>query len=103
LELLRDVALGKNEYAFASAAMREEAAARLDRGVQCVLATQLHDTDGRRTVWCQQYDPLTLHAAAARNFEPIADCSRESAEIVLFLMSLPDPSPKVVDAVESAI
>jgi PelA/Pel-15E family pectate lyase len=103
LELLRDVARADVDYAFVPASLREEAATRLQRGIRCVLATQLHDAAGRRTVWCQQYDPLTLQAAAARNFEPIADCSRESATIVLFLMSLPDPSPEIVAAVEGAV
>lgn len=102
LELLRDVALGQEGCAFAPPPLREEAAARLDRGVACIVATQLQRPDGRRTVWCQQYDPLTLRAAAARNFEPIADCARESASIALFLMSLPQPSPAVVAAVHGA-
>jgi PelA/Pel-15E family pectate lyase len=103
LELLRDVAESGRSFAFVDPAARAEAAARLDRGIQCVLATQLHNTAGAATVWCQQYDPLTLRAAAARNFEPIADCSRESASIVLFLMSLPDPSPRIVAAVDAAV
>ena len=103
LALLRDVAEGSRSFGFVDPAAREEAAARLGRGVDCVLATQLHGSDGRLTVWCQQYDPLTLRAAAARNFEPIADCSRESASIVLFLMTLPDPSPRIVAAVDGAV
>ncbi|HWA88154.1 MAG TPA: pectate lyase, partial [Opitutus sp.] len=103
LELLRDIAEGARAYAFVDTAAREEAAERLGRGIDCVLATQLHAPDGRLTVWCQQYDPLTLRAAAARNFEPVADCARESAVIVLFLMSLPDPAPKIVAAVDGAV
>lgn len=103
LELLRDVAAAHGDYAFAPSPLREESAARLERGVACVVATQLHGPKGELTVWCQQYDPLTLRAAAARNFEPIADCSRESAGIALFLMSLPDPSPDVVAAVHGAV
>src|SRR5690606_34990409 len=47
-------------------------------------------------------DPLTLRAAAARSFEPVADASRESANITLLLMSVPNPSPEIITAVEAA-
>jgi PelA/Pel-15E family pectate lyase len=103
LELLRDVAAGKAEFAFVSAELRAEAEPRLARGVRCVLATQLKGPDGRPTVWCQQYDALTLQPCAARNFEPIADVSQESAMLTEFLMSLPKPSPEIVAAVDGAI
>ena len=103
LEVLRDVASGKPPYAHVSAARRAESAKRFQRGIECVLATQLKNASGELTVWCQQYDPLTLKASAARNFEPVADSSRESAGLVLLLMSLPDPSPRVIGAVEGAV
>ncbi|ACB73670.1 pectate lyase [Opitutus terrae] len=103
LELLRDVGAGAAPFAFVPPELRQASAARFQRGVACTLATQLRDANGRRTVWCQQYDPLTLRAAAARNFEPIADASRESARVVLMLMRLPDPSPEVREAVEGAV
>lgn len=102
LELLRDIASGKEQFAAVPPALREEASARFRRGIDCVLATQLRNADGQLTVWCQQYDPLTLRPAAARNFEPIADASRESAGIALLLMSVPNPSPEIVAAVEAA-
>lgn len=103
LELLRDVSAGKKEYAAVAPGLRAQAAEHLQRGIACVFATQLRDSEGRRTVWAQQYDPLTLRPAAARNFEPIADASRESAAITLLLMSLPERSPEIVAAVEGAI
>ncbi len=103
LELLRDVAAGKDGFVFVSAGVREECGAAFERGVRCILATQLHGTDGGLTVWCQQYDPLTLRAAAARNFEPVADCARESAGIVMLLMSVRRPSREIVAAVDGAV
>ena len=102
LKLLRDVAGGRKQFAVIAAPLRDEAATRFQRGLACVLATQLRNPAGELTVWCQQYDPLTLRPAAARNFEPIADCSRESATLVLLLMSLPQPSPEVIASVEAA-
>ena len=103
LELLRDVAAGNAGYAFVPADLREEAGRRLARGIDCVLAAQIRTADGRRTVWCQQHDALTRQPCAARNFEPIAAVSKESASLVGFLMSLPQPSSDVVAAVDGAM
>jgi PelA/Pel-15E family pectate lyase len=103
LELLRDVAADKPGYGFVPAALREEAGRRLARGIDCMLAAQIKTADGRLTGWCQQYDALTLQPCAARNFEPIATCTSESVNLAGFLMSLPQPSPKVVAAVDGAM
>jgi PelA/Pel-15E family pectate lyase len=54
------------------------------------------------TVWCQQHDPLTLAPASARNYEMPAQTSSESAEIVLVLLRLPQPDPRVVASVHAA-
>ena len=102
LELLRDIADRKPEFAFVPADQAALARSRLDRGIRCVLVTQLTEPDGRRTVWGQQHDPLTLQPCAARNFEPVSECSNESVGLVLFLMSIPRPSPEIVAAVEGA-
>lgn len=103
LALLRDINAGKPEFAFVSSALAAEAGRRVERGVQCVLAMQIRGVDGQLTVWGQQHDALTLRPCAARNFEPIGECSNESAHLLQFLMSLPNPSPAVVAAVESGI
>jgi PelA/Pel-15E family pectate lyase len=58
--------------------------------------------NGRRTVWAQQYDALTLKPTSARNYEMPSLSSGESAAIVLFLMELPDPDTNIVAAVRSA-
>ena len=71
---------------------RADCAPRVRRGIRCILATQLKDAAGRPNVWCQQHDALTLKACAARNFEPIAACTNESASTLRFLMSIPKPS-----------
>lgn len=103
LQVLRDIAYAKSSYTWIAPALREEASVRFFRGIDCVLASQQRDASGRLTCWAQQHDPLTLRPAAARNFEPIADASRESAGIARLLMSVRDPSPAVVAAVEGVI
>jgi PelA/Pel-15E family pectate lyase len=101
LALLRDVASGTNDFAFAPARLRAQAAASFRRGLDCVLATQVI-VRGHRTAWCQQNDPLTLQPASARNYEMPALASSESANLTLFLMQLSDPDANVVDAVHAA-
>lgn len=101
LELLRDVATGTNDYAFVPARLRARAAASLQRGLDCVLATQVA-VNGKRTAWCQQHDALTLQPASARNYEMPALASSESADLTLFLMQWPNPDADVVAAAHAA-
>jgi PelA/Pel-15E family pectate lyase len=103
MELLRDIAARRAEFAFVPTPLAAEAAARVERAVACLLASQLRDAHGRPTIWGQQHDALTLAPCAARNFEPVAECSSESVAIVRFLMSLPTPSPQVIAAVDGAV
>jgi len=101
LGLLRDVSTGTNEFAFEPQKMRRPAASSLQRGIACVLATQIV-TSGVRTVWCQQHDPLTLQPVSARNYEMPSEASSESAGIMMFLMSQPHPDADIVDSVNAA-
>lgn len=103
LELLRDVAAGSGDFAFVPAAQQREAGRRFERGIECILAAQIETAKGKRTVWGQQHDPLTLRPCAARNFEPISASASESAALVSFLMRLPDPSPPIAAAIGDAI
>jgi PelA/Pel-15E family pectate lyase len=101
LSLLRAVAAGAGDYAFTSADHRARAAAAFAHGLDCILASQI-TVAGRRTVWCQQVDVLTLAPVGARNYEMPSLSSGESAGLVLFLLTLPEPSPAVVAAVHAA-
>ncbi|MEW5684540.1 MAG: pectate lyase [Pseudomonadota bacterium] len=96
LGLLRDVAAGQGDYAFVEPSLRREADGAWRRGLAALLAAQT-PAGG----WPQQVDTLTLAPAGARNFEPAALTSAETADILLFLMALPAPSPEVVRAVHA--
>jgi PelA/Pel-15E family pectate lyase len=102
MKLLRDVAAAKSSYAFVDEARRANAAKAVEKGIDCILKTQLI-VNGRRTVWCAQYDELTLAPAPARKYEVVSLSGGESVDIVRFLMSIKNPSRAVVDAVESAV
>jgi PelA/Pel-15E family pectate lyase len=101
LGFMREVSESTNEFAFVPASTRALVAASVQRGIQCILATQIV-TGSHRTVWCQQHDPLTLQPASGRNYEMPSAVSSESAVIVMFLMELPKPDPQVVTAVKAA-
>jgi len=97
--LLRDVAAGK--FAFVPAATRTRAGQASGRAVECILRSQVV-TSGRRTIWGQQHDPLTLAPTSARSYELTSLATRESAAIMRLLMSLPSPDERVVTAVHAA-
>jgi len=101
LELLSDISQGSSEFAFVPLEVRRKAAESLRRGLECVLTAQVTE-DGRRTAWCQQYDPLTLQPTSARNYEMPSLSSGESAGVLIFLMRLPATDSNVVAAVRAA-
>jgi PelA/Pel-15E family pectate lyase len=102
MKLLRDVASAQPAYTFVDSGRRERAARAVEKGIGCILKTQVI-VNGRRTVWCAQHDEVTLEPAPARKFEVVSLSGGESVGIVRFLMSIKDPSPAVIDAIESAV
>jgi PelA/Pel-15E family pectate lyase len=101
-EVLTAVATGTGNYAFVPAELRRRAADSADRALKCILATQV-EVQGRRTVWAQQHDALTLAPVAGRNFEPAALSSGESSDVLLHLMQMPHPSSAVIAAVDAGV
>jgi PelA/Pel-15E family pectate lyase len=102
MKLLRDVAAAKPAYVFVDEARRGRAASAIEKGIECILKTQVV-VNGKRTVWCAQHDEVTLAPAPARKFEVASLSGGESVGIVRFLMSIKDPSPAVVESIEAAI
>jgi PelA/Pel-15E family pectate lyase len=102
LELLREVAQGREPFAFVDAARRAKAADAVLRGIDCILKTQVRQ-DGKLTAWCAQHDEKTLEPAWARKYEPPSLSGGETVGIVRFLMSIQHPTPAVVAAVDGAV
>jgi len=99
--LLRDVLENRPDYTYVDDKYRKRLQKAFDKGLDCIIKTQINDA-GAPTAWCQQHDEVTLAPAWARAFEPPCICSAESAKLVLFLMSLPNPSKEVIAAVQNA-
>jgi PelA/Pel-15E family pectate lyase len=102
LELLRDVAWRKPDYTFVDEARRQRSEKAVERGIECILRTQVK-VGGMLTVWGAQHDEVTLAPAPARKFEPVSLASRESVAVTRFLMSVERPDARVVEAIESAV
>lgn len=102
LELLRDVAAHKTFYTFVDEERRHKSARAVERGIECILKTQVRVGD-KLTVWGAQHDATTYAPAPARTFEPVSLASRESAAVTRFLMSVERPDPRVIKAIEAAV
>lgn len=101
-ETLTDAAEAKGEYSFVPADLRKEAAAAADRALTCILKSQIV-IDGKKTIWPQQEDALTLAPVSARNYEPGALAASESADLLEYLMELPNPSKELVDSIHAGV
>ena len=102
--LLRDIAQQKSPYEgkLTDKNMRKRAMTAFNKGVECILATQIH-VDGQPTVWCQQHDRETYQPAKARAYELPSFCTQESAYIVKLLLDLPNPDDRIKQAIHGAM
>jgi PelA/Pel-15E family pectate lyase len=102
LRLLQSASGKDASFAFLDDAQRAKAQDAIAAGVECVLKTQV-ELDGKKTVWCAQYDPITLQPSSARKMEPATLSGAESARVLEFLMSMDKPSPQVIACIESGL
>ena len=102
MTMLKDIIDNKSYYSFVDSARREKTRIAFDKGLSCILKCQIND-NGTLTAWCQQHDEANLSPAWARAYEPPSICNRESAPVVLFLMSIDKPNKEVVKSVQSAV
>lgn len=104
MRLMRDISEQKDPFGgdLVDSYMRRRAMESFDRGVECIINTQIV-TNGVPTIWCQQYDRNTLAPAYARPYELPSYCPQESAGIVELLMEIPNPDKHVKRAVHNAM
>ena len=104
MKMLRDVAKQKAPFqGLADEALRQRCTTAFDKGIECILVTQIRNGDGRLTVWCQQHYRDTYAPAPARAYELPSYCSMESATIVKLLMQQPKPDDRIKQAVHAAM
>ena len=102
MELLLDIRRGAPHFAWLDDTRRDRLSRALDRAVAVTLACQI-EIDGKNTGWCQQHDHETLMPVKARTYELPSIGGSETVSVVYFLMSIPDPTPEIVTAVDAAV
>lgn len=102
MQLLMDVNDNKPQYAYLDALHRKALKEAYDKGLDCIVKTQIVD-NGKPTAWCQQHDEVTLQPAWARAFEPPSICNQESAYLVIFLMEIEKPKKEIINAIQNAV
>ena len=102
IKMLEKVINNDPNFAFTDQITKNKVTAAYQKGIDCILKTQITD-QGKLTAWCQQHDEITLLPAWARKFEPPSICNGESAEIVLFLMNIENPNQKIIKSIEGAV
>ena len=100
--LLKEIVDGKKQFEFVDDAQRAQIAAAFNKGIDCILKTQINDA-GKPTAWCQQYNEITMEPEWARTFEPLSICNAESVDLVMLLMNIENPPQPVIDAVKNAV
>lgn len=101
MRILKEIVQEEPRYGFVEGERRRKVRRALEKGIECILRCQIEE-NGTKTAWCQQHDNTTLSPQHARTFELASICNQESAEIVLFLMSLDHPTREIVNAIHSA-
>jgi PelA/Pel-15E family pectate lyase len=101
MEFLRD-ASSHEDFGWLDGDQSQAAKTAVERGIECILRCQVV-VDDVPTVWCAQHHAETLEPVGARSFELASLSGAESAEILLFLMAIEDPSPSIVRAVQAGV
>jgi len=102
MTLLKDIADRKPQFAWISDELHTKARAALHRAIAVTLKCQIV-VKGKKTGWCQQHDHTTYKPVKARTYELPSITAGQTAKIVHFLMRIENPSPEIIDAIESAV
>ena len=102
MDLMYRVYTHEVPYAWVSPELSAAARSAFERALDVTLRCQIV-VDGVKTAWCQQHDHKTLEPVGARTYELPCITANESSDVVLFLMDLPEPDERVIDAVTSAV
>lgn len=85
------------QYKFLSPHLKKRVTESFDKGLNCLLKTQLPSGG-----WAAQYDYETMKPARGRMYELASIDSRETANNLIFLMTIKNPSEDIVQSIEKA-
>lgn len=98
MKLFKKIIDDDKQYEFIDSHTKERIKHAYDLALNCILTVQLSSG-----MWGAQYDREKLIPCYGRSFEPPSIDSRESASIVMFLMSIENPSIEIVEAIEKSV
>ncbi|GEO05390.1 pectate lyase [Adhaeribacter aerolatus] len=102
LGVLKSTAEKIDGYSAVDKKIAAKAKTAVAKGVQCILKAQYYQ-NGVLTAWGAQHHYKTLQPTSARKFELASLSSSESVAVLEFLMSIPNPSPEIKQAVRAAV
>lgn len=103
MKMLRDVKEAKGDFAgLADPTTRKQCAVVFDRSLQLIIDCQVDD-NGVKAAWCAQHDPVDHLPTEGRPHELPSISGYESANLLLFLMTIDNPSPELQECITSAI
>ncbi|MEY3421729.1 MAG: hypothetical protein RIR48_2025, partial [Bacteroidota bacterium] len=102
LELFKKIEDKKAPFEEVGQTLSEEISIALQRGIDCILKTQVK-VENKRTIWGAQHDKDNLKPAKARVYEHPSYAVSESASIINFLMSLNNPDARVITAIMDGV
>ncbi len=103
LEFIREVDQDPaSVYVFVSEQDRLQCRKAFSLGIACILKCQIKK-NGKPTVWCAQHDEIDFSPRPARAYELASLSGCESVGITSMLMSIDNPSPEIIAAVEGAV
>ncbi|RCW46371.1 pectate lyase [Paenibacillus prosopidis] len=98
--------VSKKQYPYNSDVASDELIVRINEalgaGLNYILKSQIK-VEGNLTAWCAQHDPVTYTPMGARSYEHPSISGSESVGVVKYLISLPNPSPEVKEAIGGAL
>jgi PelA/Pel-15E family pectate lyase len=102
MHLFLDIIEQREPYYWVKGELYNSIENALQKAIDVTLKCQIVN-NGEKTAWCQQHDHTSLLPVKARSYELPSICSRESVDVVRFLMRLPDPDPEIIESVTSAM
>lgn len=102
LGFLREVAAAKPPFEYIDDDLREQAARAVFKGDELLLAMQVR-IDGKPAGWAGQYHEKSLKPVKGRAYELPGILAWETVPVLQYLMSIDNPSPDTVAAIQGGI
>lgn len=103
IRLLKDINDGQGDFGgIVDDATKERCEASFDRSIDMIIKCQIDD-NGVKAAWCAQHDSIDFLPTEGRPHELPSVSGAESANLLSFLMTVPQPSAELQTTIRSAV